>query len=253
MMAGSDRLADIAFYEPRVHSFSDDGISVPGSSYGQRILRARPGLNQLESAIKRLKQDPATRRSAIAIYHPEDAVRESHDIPCAFGIFYRVLEGQLIATTLMRSNNAFVLMPYNIFEFSLLAEAVAIETNIPLGGLVHSAISMHVYQDNYDAAQSVISSYDSNPLQGMDTACPPIPLASSPLESIRKLVILEADLRHASAGLSGDNIEEMIDQGNAELNSYWRQLYFLLLLHVAKRNRSQPALSALEAVIIGDY
>lgn len=34
MMAGSDRLADIAFYEPKVKSFSDDGIAVPGSSYG---------------------------------------------------------------------------------------------------------------------------------------------------------------------------------------------------------------------------
>jgi len=70
---------------------------------------------------------------------------------------------------------------------------------------------------------------------------------------MRKLVILEADLRHASAGLSGDNIEEMIDQGNAQLDSYWRQLYFLLLLHVARRNRSQPALSALEAVIIDPW
>ena len=253
MMAGSDRLADIAFYEPKVRSFSDDGISVPGSSYGQRILRARPGLNQLESAIKRLKQDPTTRRSAIAIYHPEDAVRESHDIPCAFGIFYRVLEGRLIATTLMRSNNAFVLMPYNIFEFSLLAEAVSVESNIPLAGLVHSAISMHIYQENYDAAQSVITAYDSNPSQGMDISCPPIPSGSSPLESIRKLVILEADLRHASAGLSGDNIEEMIDQGNVQLDPYWRQLYFLLLLYVARKNRSQPALSALEAVIIDPW
>ena len=73
MMAGSDRLADIAFYEPKVSFFSDDGIAVPGSSYGQRILRSRPGLNQLESAIARLKQDPASRRAAISIYHPEDA------------------------------------------------------------------------------------------------------------------------------------------------------------------------------------
>ena len=103
MMAGSDRLADIAFYEPKVSFFSDDGIAVPGSSYGQRILRSRPGLNQLESAIARLKQDPSSRRAAISIYHPEDAVRESRDIPCAFGLFFHVREGVLIATTLMRS------------------------------------------------------------------------------------------------------------------------------------------------------
>ena len=253
MMAGSDRLADIAFYEPKAIKFSDDGISMPGSSYGQRILRARPGLNQLESAIQRLKQDPATRRSAISIYHPEDAVRESKDIPCAFGIFYRVLEGRLIATTLMRSNNAFVLMPYNIFEFSLLAEAVSVETGIPFGGLVHSAISMHIYAENFEAAQDVIASYDSNPSLGLGFTCPPIPFGSSPLESIKKLVILEADLRHASAGLCGDNIEEWIEQANTQLDYYWRQLFFLLLLHVAKKNRNQPALYALQTVIVDPW
>ena len=249
MMAGSDRLADIAFYEPKVSGFSDDGISVPGSSYGQRILRARPGLNQLESAIKRLRQDQATRRSAIAIYHPEDAVRESRDIPCAFGVFYRVLDGKLLATTLMRSNNAFILMPYNIFEFTLLAEAVSVETGIPLGGLVHSAISMHVYEENFVAAQRVVESFDEHPVFGSEIECPPIPQNSSPLDSIRRLVILEADLRHASAGLSGANIEEWITQGNSQLDLYWRQLYFLLLLHVAKKNQTQAALSALETVI----
>src|SRR5262245_37622499 len=51
MMAGSDRLADIAFYEPKSKAFSDDGVAVPGSNYGQRILRPRPGCNQLEAII----------------------------------------------------------------------------------------------------------------------------------------------------------------------------------------------------------
>src|SRR5687768_5860189 len=54
MMAGSDRLHDIAFYEEKVRFFTDDGVSVPGSNYGQRILQPRPGLNQLKAVIERL-------------------------------------------------------------------------------------------------------------------------------------------------------------------------------------------------------
>jgi thymidylate synthase len=145
MMAASDRLADIAFYEDKVRKFSDNGITIPGSSYGQRILNPRPGLNQLESVIDRLKKDAGSRRAAISVYQAEDAMRESSDIPCTFGLFYHVREGRLLTTTLMRSNNAFLLLPYNIFEFSLLAEVVAAELEIPLGTLTHHAISMHVY------------------------------------------------------------------------------------------------------------
>src|SRR5271165_3777848 len=40
MMSASNRLADIAFYEPKVKGFTDDGIIIPGSSYGVRILQA---------------------------------------------------------------------------------------------------------------------------------------------------------------------------------------------------------------------
>jgi thymidylate synthase len=203
MMAGSDRLADIEFYEPKVGSFSDDGIVIPGSSYGQRILRSRPGLDQLQAVIDRLKKDPSSRRAAISIYHPEDAVRDSKDIPCTFGIFYYIRDFKLHSTTLMRSNNSFILMPYNIFEFSLLAEVVCTEVNskdlpIEFGSLTHTAISMHLYDENgniekskkiIDAAKNVIAA-----------KIPKIPKSSNPLEQIRQLVILEAKLRHESAG-----------------------------------------------------
>src|SRR5207302_676113 len=150
------RYADIAFYEPKVKGFTDDGISVPGSSYGRRIVQVRPGLDQLGSAISRLKDDPSSRRAAVTIYQPEDAVRESKDIPCAFGLFYHVRGGELYATLSMRSNNAVQLLPFNVFEFSLLAEVVACELGVPLGPLVYQAASMHVYDESLARAREII-------------------------------------------------------------------------------------------------
>src|SRR5213596_589955 len=34
MLAGSDRVSDIEFYDPRAAAFSDDGLTIPGSSDG---------------------------------------------------------------------------------------------------------------------------------------------------------------------------------------------------------------------------
>lgn len=247
MMAGSDRLADIAFYEPKVIPFSDDGISVPGSNYGERILQPRPGLNQLRAVIDRLKEDESSRRAAVAVYHPEDAVRDSNDIPCTFGILYHVRGGELHATTLMRSNNAFTLLPYNIFEFSLLAEVVSAEVNVALGSLTHFAASMHVYADHYNASSGVIEAAKAADDIGLPSM-PEMPRDGA-LEQVRQLVILEAALRHGSAGVSGESIEEWISRGENKLNDYWRQLYFLLLLHVAKKNSSAGALQSLRTAI----
>jgi thymidylate synthase len=257
MMAGSDRLADIAFYEPKVKSFSDDGIAVPGSSYGQRIMRARPGLNQLEAAIGRLIEDSQSRRAAISVYQPEDAVRSSCDIPCTFGLAYHVRGGKLHATTLMRSNNAFLLLPYNIFEFSLLAEVVAAELNVPLGSLTHYALSMHIYEHEVAKSREVIAGYKHPPILRNDPV-PEIPAGSKPLEQIKNLVILEAELRHASEGLTGSNIDEWLARAEAKLDQYWKQFYYLLLLHVVSHKcgllrsdlvQRSIALEALESVI----
>lgn len=231
MMAASDRLADISFYEPKAAFFTDDEISMPGSNYGQRMLQPRPGLNQLRAVIKRLKEDSQSRRAAISIYHPEDAVRDSRDIPCTFGLFYHVRAGKLMATTVMRSNNAFILMPYNLFEFSLLAEVVAVELGYPLGTLTHFAVSMHVYDFNIEDSKKVIASYEKR-AETDQTPIPQIPEGSQPLEQISKLIKLEVDLRHHSQGLTGNNIEEWISKGEDGLEPYWQQFYFLLLLYV---------------------
>ncbi|HEX8494457.1 MAG TPA: thymidylate synthase [Pyrinomonadaceae bacterium] len=257
MMAGSDRLADIAFYEPKVSRFTDDEISVPGSNYGQRILHPRPGLDQLRAAIDRLIKDPHTRRAAISIYHPEDVVRQSPDIPCAFGIFYHIRGDVLRATTVMRSNNAFVLLPYNIFEFSLLAEVVATEVNVPLGPLTHTALSMHIYEEHVEAAGKVVDGFFKQRAGLKRVSLPEMPSDPNPLSQIKDLVIIEASLRHESQGLTGSNIEEWITKGN-KLNSYWRQFYYLLLLHVvtqkshflrANLRQQELALDALDSVI----
>ena len=228
MLGANNRLEDIAFYQPKARLYSDNQITIPGSSYGMRIFDARPGLNQVEGVIKTLRNEAGSRRGAIVIWLPEDAVRESHDIPCAFGMFFHLRQGRLICTTLMRSNNAFLLLPYNVFEFSLLAEMIATTIGVELGSYVHCAVSMHVYDDQRVRAEEAIALHkivvENQPRQAM----PRMPGDPLPFEQANELVRLEAQLHHE---FTLKTPEELFTRGE-KLHEYWRAFYNVLLIQV---------------------
>ena len=231
MMAGNDRLKDIEFYTKGVSRFSDDGIIVPGFSYGRRMLYPAPGCDQIASAVSRLKEDAATRRAAVSVFWPEDVIRVSSDIPCMFGLAFHNRGDFLHPSVIMRSNNAFSLLPFNIFELSLLGEAVAAEVDLKLGAMSYYALSMHVYARDYANAQDIIEA--DWPAQ--TTPVPRMPSNPSPLAQIRELVKIEAEVRHAAAGFSVQNFESTwIPFADSRLDPYWRQFYYVLLFAMCR-------------------
>lgn len=229
MVAGSDRLEDIAYYENKVRDYTDNSLSVPGSNYGMRLFQPRPGLNQIEGVIDRLKSDAGSRRTAAVIWTGEDAVRESRDIPCAFGVFYHAREGQLVATTIMRSNNAYGLMPYNTFEFGLLAELIATSAELELGPLIHYAASMHLFDNVREVARETVNTYHRELASKPPQPMPPMPRDPPPLKQAYELARLEAQLRHDHANLHGQNHHALKSRAVDRLDPYWLALYRVLL------------------------
>jgi thymidylate synthase len=222
MMAGSDRLDDIRFYESKglagdrrqgVGSFSDDGLSVPGSNYGQRLFRPGPGVDQVQACIDLIKEDPNTRRAAMSVYRPEDAGRESPDIPCTFGAFLNPRDGMLNLTVIMRSNNAWILLPYNVFEFTLLGEVMASETGLQLGPYFHFAASMHLYEDHVEPAREAIGA-DELSLEPF----PEMPAKS--LQRVRDLCVWESSIRHRHRGLTKRAVQSEL-KVLASHGEYW--------------------------------
>jgi thymidylate synthase len=226
MVAGSDRLADIVFYEPKVMDYSDDHLTVPGSNYGRRIMQPRPGLNQLTGVVARLREDPDSRRAATVIWSPEDAVRQSNDIPCAFGIFYHIRRESLVATTIMRSNNAFLLLPFNIFEFSLLAEVFASELGVPFRTYIHWSASMHVLNHESDRAHALVAAGPS-----ASREMPAMPSGVGPLVQAGLLAVHEAQLRQSSGR---DEALGVRDAAAAALHPYWLAFFDVLAVHRLK-------------------
>jgi hypothetical protein len=199
----SSKLDEIAFYEPRVAEYSDDGLTVPGSNVGVRLLG---GVNQLRAAIDRLQHDASSRRAAMVAWQPDDSVRESRDIPCVFGMTLHVREGHLLVTALMRSNNALRLLPYNVFELALLGDIAASELGLPMGPYVHVCQSLHIFESELDAARDVL---DSQPAAG--ASLPAMP-RDDVWGQIRCLVDSEERLRR------GENV---LDVAAEQLDSYW--------------------------------
>lgn len=233
MVAGSDRLEDIAFYEPKVRPYTDNMISVPGSNYGMRLFQPRPGLNQLRGVVQRILDETDSRRAAAVIWTPDDAVRRSNDVPCAFGAFYHVRDGHLVTTTVMRSNNAFLLFPYNAFEFSLIGEMVAAAVGAELGPYVHYAASMHVLDQETDGAREAIRDYSQNPPQRR--IMPRMPRTPDPLTQAEAVARFEAVLRNDPARLSSKPVSELRGKAQEALHPYWLAVYDVLLCHMLVR------------------
>lgn len=247
MMAGNDRVADISFYDDRAEWFSDDGFSIPGSNFGQRILRPQPGINQLSATVDLLRRSPATRRAVMSIYQPGDCGRNSRDIPCALSLGFHIRDGVLASTILMRSNNAFSLFPHNIFEFSLLAEVIAAEIGIPLGPLSYFALSMHLYEEDFSAAERVISlntkAYRDSP------SFPELPRDPGPLAQLGELSRLERELRFSYRELRGDSVISWISKSADRLDAYWHQYFLVLLFWALGRAENQSACAHVESIL----
>ena len=231
MMAASDRVSDIEYYEPRARRFSDDGVTIPGSDDGRRLFAARPGLDQIARVVELLDREEHSRRGAVAVYLPEDAGRRSHDIPCTLSLAYNVRQGDLHATTLMRANDALGVMPYDVFLFSLLAEFVARSLGIPLAQYHHFAVSMHIYERDRARVEAIVAS----PRSPQAMAMAPMP-ADDLRDQMDRLLAFERDLR-ADAPATDDArvLGGYLRRADDELHPYWRDFADLLVFHASTR------------------
>ena len=240
MMAGSDRLESIRHYSDGVTKFTDDDFVVPGSSYGSRLFYARPGLDQITNVVEILKADPTSRRAMVTVFEPEDTARVSKDIPCTFGISFLVRENQLHTTTIMRSNNAWTLLPYNIFEFTLLAEIVACRVGVELGSYTHHCISLHLYESDFEAASEWLEQdhVAATPMAHIDDLMTH--------QRMRDLLKFEERVRANYAEIDGNTVRrwlrEAIEQGQTLAD-----LAILLLIKSARKADRGPVADGLVA------
>lgn len=155
---GSAKLDEISFYSKRWEQVSADGETVVGSSYGAKVFAAKHPLESQWNVVKTaLKSDLYSRRSVLYFGEPLSAASAgSRDVSCATSLQFLVRQNRLEAIATMRSNDAMIGLPYDVFLFTMLQELMAASLKLELGPYHHFAGSMHIYESELDVARAIV-------------------------------------------------------------------------------------------------
>jgi thymidylate synthase len=151
ILLGSDLVVDIAGYNSRIADFSDDGKKFFGA-YGPKIV------SQMDYVVGKLVKDRDTRQAGLTLWRENPP--ETKDVPCTIAMFFNIREHKLNAHVFMRSSDVWLGLPYDVFNFSMVAHKVCAMVNMHTqssdgsqitvpGTLFLTAASSHLYEDNY--------------------------------------------------------------------------------------------------------
>lgn len=133
---------------------SDDGVT-SYSAYGDIVFN-RHGFNQVEKIIQLLCDDPESRRAVINFNVPNENVIETKDEICTIALQFLIRDGVLHCTGIMRSNDVWYGLPYDVIFFTELTKYIARRLRIPYGTYTHTVTSLHAYERNYEDVAKVI-------------------------------------------------------------------------------------------------
>jgi len=178
-LSGQNDIEMIKAYAPQYEKFAENGIAY--GAYGHRWGH-NPGFveernkfvnelvmegegkaiqdvtdvfnNQLYSLVYLLRHNPNTRQAIMTMWDSGDlihAILEFHkDLPCTLSLCFFVRNRKLHLIATMRSNDAWLGLPYDVFCFTTLQRIIAFELDLELGTYIHQAGSEHIYSKDQE-------------------------------------------------------------------------------------------------------
>lgn len=214
-LSKTNDLSFIEYYISKYRENSDDGNTIHGG-YGPRLFNMHGEINQVETVIELLKERPNTRRAVIQIVDAKDLKKQYKDIPCTCTLQFAIREKKLNMFTSMRSNDAFIGLPHDIFCFTMLQEIIARSVGVELGTYNHSVGSLHLYEEQLKQSEEYLAEgYQSTKISmnSMPTG--------DPWTSIATLLKTENDIRNSIP----------VEISKIAMDSYWLDLVLLLQIH----------------------
>lgn len=225
-LSGRNNLDLVSFYAPSMSRYSADGRTLRGTAYGPRIFNfGGAGVDQWNSVIRTLREDPDSKRAFVQIFAPEELLTSDNiDVACTIGLQYVIREGQLHALSFMRANDAYRGTASDVFSFTFLQEVLAHQLGLELGSYTHVAGSYHLYQPDDALADRVLA--DASPAE---TEPFPVMPAGDNWEAIHQVLDLEQALRTGRLSLGPREIEK------SGLPHYWAQVLALFSAHARRK------------------
>ncbi|MBN1172995.1 MAG: thymidylate synthase [Micromonosporaceae bacterium] len=192
ILSGSDD-PWIFTYNRNLQRYADRGRL--RGAYGPRMRRWRGSVDQLDHVRRLLQQDPDSRQAIIQLYDPMVDTRGHRDVPCTLSYRFFLREGRLSMHTTMRSNDAWLGLPYDLFTATLVQELLAGWLGVELGSYHHHVDSLHLYAQHEAAAAQLATDW---PLPS--PAWPPVTVAADGLTEF--LTALVAGIPPEGTGLA---------------------------------------------------
>lgn len=151
---------DIVWNEERLEEYAKQLISGENKqdfeyTYGQRLRNWNGKVDQIEYVIKKLQENPASRR-AIAITWIPPIDTKVDEVPCMMLDDFKIRDGRVHLTTLFRSHDFGGAYPANLYGLSKLLEYVADRLDEKPGVITTISISAHVYEHDWDLVESIV-------------------------------------------------------------------------------------------------
>lgn len=117
ILSGSNRLSEIEPFVKKMREFSDDGLTLAGA-YGPKFV------DQASYVVDCLVNDPYSRQAVMTYWR--ERPRATKDVPCTLTLQFLWRRDLLHLIVNMRSSDAWLGWPYDVFSFSMAAAWVAI-------------------------------------------------------------------------------------------------------------------------------
>ena len=173
-LSGSDDLKHIEYYIPGYRKFIDASPQderAPGA-YGPRLFGGGEAsqMAQLVAMLKKKQGKSDTRQALAQVFRQSDLRDSSGDIPCTTALQFLPRRGMLHMIVTMRSNDAYLGFPHDVFAFTFMQELVARQLGLELGTYSHFVGSLHLYERDEENAREYIKEGWQSPV-----SMPPMP------------------------------------------------------------------------------
>ena len=154
ILSGKDDVESLARYNAKIRNYSDDGKTFFGA-YGPPIF------HQLPYVVDKLAHDQSSRQATLTIWRP--APQSTKDVPCTVAIQFLIRGNKLHCIDTMRSSDAWLGWPYDVFTFSCLSTYVLLRLrelgllSLELGTLIMQCGSQHIYAHDLLRAKTIVT------------------------------------------------------------------------------------------------
>lgn len=175
-MRGTNKKEDFAFYSKTWNRLANPDGTI-NSAYGYRMFKQRidgANENRFHYALTQLLENPETKNAVVMLRDDDDLDPEHQkDRCCTLCLCFNIRDGKLNCRTIMRSQDLWLGLPYDVFCFTRLMQVMLYNYNtncehgkeVTLGTYTHQVLNLHLYERDWEKIV-YYKSIPLNPEQG---------------------------------------------------------------------------------------